>query len=317
MANTGMKIGHVNGYSLTPKINYIKDLLVLEDITSLGITETWLSYKIPKELVDIDGYRFYRAHRGSRGGTVGVYVRNNIDASKYQFTSQKNGALEALWLNVKVQNETIKIGFVYRPPIYTNLSESLNMLEFFLEIRPTCDEIVVLGDFNINLLDQGRASELLLHTLDTYELKQIVNDPTRKKSLLDIIAISNSDLVKSEVIHFDMHGITDHQLVLCNLLINLKKPPIKIKTYRDFRLFNFEEIERDLKQLEWIDLYNANNIEDKMQLFTKKLIHLFDNHAPLVTGRISKPKAEWYTDCIKVMTEERDRRLSKYKHTKN
>nr|CAI5854168.1 unnamed protein product [Callosobruchus analis] len=105
MANIGMKIGHVN------------------DISILGITETWLSYKIPNELIDIDGYRFYRADRGSTGGGVSVYVRNNIDASKYQITSQESGALEALWLNVKVQNVTIKIGFLYRPPIYTNLSE--------------------------------------------------------------------------------------------------------------------------------------------------------------------------------------------------
>nr|CAI5836700.1 unnamed protein product [Callosobruchus analis] len=245
----GMKIGHVNVCSLTPKINYKKDLLVLENISILGITETWLSYKIPNELIDIDGYHFYKADRGSRGAGVGVYVRNNIDASKYQITSQ-----------------------------------------------------------------ESRASELLL---DTYGLKQIVNDPTRKKSLLDIIVISNTDLVNSEVIHLDMHGITDHQLVLCNLLINLKKPPIKMKTYRDFKLFYFEEFERDLKQLEWADLYNANNIEDKVQLFTNKLMQLFDNHAPLVTRRISKPKDEWYADCIKVMTEERNRRLSKYKHTKN
>nr|CAI5834280.1 unnamed protein product [Callosobruchus analis] len=217
-------------------------------------------------------------------------------------------------ISLLFSNHRVKIGFVYRPPIYTNLSESLNMLENFLEdIRPTCDEIVVLGDFNINLLDQGRASELLLDSLDTW----IVNDPTRKKNLINIIAISNTNLVNSEVIDFDMHGITDHKLVLCNLFIDLKKPPIKMKTYRDFKLFNFEEFERDLKQLEWADLYNANNIGDKAHLFTNKLIQLFDNHAPLVKERISKPKAEWYANCIKVMTEERNRRLSKYKHTKN
>nr|CAI5854157.1 unnamed protein product [Callosobruchus analis] len=176
MANIGMKIGPVNVCSLTPKINYIKDLLVLEDISILGITESWLSYKIPNEFIDIDGYQ--PIEEVEVVGSVCMCAITLI-------TSQESGALEALWLNVKVKNVTIKIGFVYRPPIYTNLSKSLYMLEKFLE------DIIILGDFTSNInLDQGRASELLLDTLDTYGLKQIVNDPTRKKSLLDIVAIS-------------------------------------------------------------------------------------------------------------------------------
>nr|CAI5865207.1 unnamed protein product [Callosobruchus analis] len=109
----------------------------------LGVKETWLSDQIPDELLKIDEYNFLRIDRGTRGGGVGVYLC--LSTSKD-----------------------------------TNLTESIGRLYSCLEeIKPTCDEIIILGDLNVNLLQHSNS------------------------------AISNTDLVDSEVVHIDMHSIND------------------------------------------------------------------------------------------------------------
>nr|CAH7733082.1 unnamed protein product [Callosobruchus chinensis] len=135
------------------------------------------------EQIPDTGYKSNRstlkqADRGNRGGGMDAYVRSNINVSNLNVTRQVSGPLDNLWLSLKVSNVDNKIGFVYRPQNSTNLTESIGMLDKYLEkIKPTCDEIIVLGDFNVNLLQHSSAGELLLDTLDCYGLRQIVKNP--------------------------------------------------------------------------------------------------------------------------------------------
>nr|CAI5825638.1 unnamed protein product [Callosobruchus analis] len=114
-----------------------------------------------------------------------------------------------------------------------------------------------------------------------------------------------------------MHETTDHQLVCVELKTTIPKVAERYKIFRDFSFFNLEMFDRDMRMLNWQHIFYCQDIDAKGNILSNHILNLFDKHAPLVTRRISKPKAEWYTDCIKVMTEERNRRLSKYKHTKN
>ena len=41
----------------------------------LAISETWLSDKIPNELVNIPGFNVYRKDRPSHGGGVLIYIK--------------------------------------------------------------------------------------------------------------------------------------------------------------------------------------------------------------------------------------------------
>nr|CAI5869953.1 unnamed protein product [Callosobruchus analis] len=44
-------------------------------------------------------------------------------------------------------------GILYRPPNYKKLHASINMIDSYLqEIRPKCDEVILLDDLNINLI---------------------------------------------------------------------------------------------------------------------------------------------------------------------
>ena len=66
--NKRVKIGHLNIRSLLKKIDEIKILIHENSFDILAISETWLSDKIPNELVNIPGFNVYRKDRPSHGG---------------------------------------------------------------------------------------------------------------------------------------------------------------------------------------------------------------------------------------------------------
>nr|CAI5854691.1 unnamed protein product [Callosobruchus analis] len=134
------------------------------------------------------------------------------------------------------------------------------------EVRPKCDEVILLGGLNINLLNQSNPSQILNDLSETYYLTQIVTNPTRKTSLLDIIAISNTEMVQLVVVHFDMHEISDHQLTLCALSLKHKKQPTIFKTFRNFKYFNLGAFQADLLSFDWRDLYIAEHIDNKVEI---------------------------------------------------
>nr|CAI5834882.1 unnamed protein product [Callosobruchus analis] len=229
MASENLKLAQVNICSLCPKVNELKSVIVKESISILGITETWLSDRIDENLINIPDFDVIRADRGSRGGGAGAYVRSSLKASCIKL-DQPASELESLWLSVNISGLKIIVGIMNRPPNYKNLHASINMIDSCLqEVSPKCDEVILLGDLNNNSLNQINPSQVLNDLLETYDLTQIVTNPTRKTSLLDIIAISNTEMVQSDVVHFDMHEISDHQLTLCALSLNIKSNPLYLK----------------------------------------------------------------------------------------
>ena len=56
--NKGVKIGHLNIRSLLKKIDEINILIHQNSFDILAISETWLSDKIPNELVNIPGLMY-------------------------------------------------------------------------------------------------------------------------------------------------------------------------------------------------------------------------------------------------------------------
>nr|CAI5858486.1 unnamed protein product [Callosobruchus analis] len=140
-----------------------------------------------------------------------------------------------------------------------------------------------MGDVNINMLNLNRNSSLLQDFFETYNLCQI------------------AELVISSVSHIDMHELSDHQMIYCDLKIKCSKPSLKF----------------DLEGIDWQDLYFNDDTDKKLEIFSTKVLNLFDVHAPIVTRRVSKPKAPWYTYCVKQLIHERGKLLTKYKKSRS
>lgn len=315
------KVATFNVRSLFTGFNYLKDIFNKHKFDIVIITETWLSQAIPDNLVCIDGYRVIREDRQGRGGGLAIYHKNNILIRKITIEKNLNSSLEQLWVSFKINNINIGIGGIYRPP-NSGVADCINELENSVsQVLPIVDEIILAGDININMLNLVNSnSNQFLSFMEAYGFSIINNEPTRvnnvSSSLIDIIAISNLDLVVSNNT-IDAYEISDHSLVYCDMIFDSIKQKQSYRTFRDFKYFDYNMFFRDLISMPWGNLLLLDDVDELVNTFNEYILSVFDVHAPLKTIRISKPKAPWLTDPLKIMIKTKKAALSKYKRTKS
>lgn len=113
---------HVNIQSLRPKIDILSVEAQSYDI--LVFTETWLSASVSDSQLHIPNFsQPFRCDRKDRiGGGVAIYVRDSLHVTERQ-DLHING-LEAIWLEVRVNQRTLLIGGIYRPRMQTTTNGS-------------------------------------------------------------------------------------------------------------------------------------------------------------------------------------------------
>ncbi|KAK9739489.1 hypothetical protein QE152_g8991 [Popillia japonica] len=206
---------------------------------------------------------------------------------------------------------------------------------------PLCDELLCVGDFNINLLDinlldDSNSNVLSFNeVLGTYGLTQIISDPTRvtehSVSLIDLIITSNTDITLNSLVR-PIHNFSDHFSISCDLPIHnfsdhfsiscdLSLPPLRterpLKTFRNFKNFYYDAFYADLVNAPFYLVFDSEDIDDKIGVFNSLLTSLLDAHAPYKTCRTGMVYKPWITDTIKDMQKLRDQAFSKYKRTRN
>ncbi len=127
-----------------------------------------------------------------RGGGVAIYVREGLHATRRSDLSL-NG-LESLWIELIVNNKKLLIGGIYRPPDSNNndwllLEESIDRA-----FNQVCENIIVAGDFNINV--QQSNSNKMSRLITSYNAEQLISSPTHftenSNSLIDLIFVKDT-----------------------------------------------------------------------------------------------------------------------------
>lgn len=139
----------------------------------------------------------------------------------------------------------------------------------------------------------------------TFNFTQMVNTPTRGANILDLVLVSNPDIVKSLS---SVEGLSDHNLVLFNLCIPRPVRQRSIKHIRDYNKANFTKINSELS--EFLDYFRRSaslrSVDDNWLLFKNKLTSLVELHVPLVRirGDLGKP---WFSNTLKRLLEKKKR----------
>nr|CAH7765239.1 unnamed protein product [Callosobruchus chinensis] len=167
-------IGQLNIRSLFPKLEDLKNIFLSQpaDYSIFCITETWISPDITDSMLKIENYKLYRADRRvGRGGGVCMYIKESVATKQI---SPINTEIEQLWIEVKFKKQIYAIGTVYRPPSYS-VVDFLNCLELnIIDMLPKYDEIICLGDFNIDMLRTESSATIKLNkTLESLGLVQL------------------------------------------------------------------------------------------------------------------------------------------------
>lgn len=299
-------VAHLNIRSIRGKFDHVKDMLYNNPFDILGLSETWIDDSIQDSELYIGGYNVERNDRNTSGGGVACYINSNLIYNRRKDLEQED--LEILWFEVRLKHSQLYlIAIVYRPPNSSTdfFSKAELQLEKALHFN---SNIIVLGDFNCNMLTINPLSSKLKNMCTYLQLKQIISEPTRitntSRTCIDLILLPleknnfNHDVVSM--------GLSDHSLIFVDVKTQKVHTTPTIKRFRSFRNFDREKFLDEGGLLNWNDIYDTTNIDSKWSIFVNLFVKLCDKHAPIVSVRQRQNPSPWITDDYISLSRERD-----------
>ena len=189
-----------NARSVRNKADIIHQLIIDSKRSIVAITETWLTKNDSSILLQLTPTNFdiIQANRlsPSRGGGLAI-----IYSSEFKLLSSSipsTISCEILSCRFLLPN-SISIQFIpnYRPPslIFNNFLSELESL--FESI--TTDNLIILGDFNVQVNTHSLCSESFKKIIFAYSYNQLVNFPTHTSgNTIDLIIIPSDSAIISK-----------------------------------------------------------------------------------------------------------------------
>ena len=318
--NTMLKIGLSNVQSLVSHFSELSAFISAGNFDIVALTETWLKPSINDHLINIPGYYLIRNDRNHKGsGGVATYVKNSLKATVLFSPVSDDFNSEQLWLNIKLKNRSLILAVVYRPP-----SVPVSSLEYIdsnlFDLASDVDDVIVLGDFNVNLLKPAIPGGRKIRELcDIHDLEQLVDRPTyicnNAESILDLVMVRQRHKVKyiDQVIQ---PGISHHNFIFLVYDEFVPKHTANYVTTRNWKRLDLNAFNEDAVKAPWHLIYNEANINNMVATFNNVINHLLDVHVPLVTFKAKKSPSPWLNDDIISIMKKRDRAKSIFNQTK-
>lgn len=321
---TNKNISHVNVCSLNAFKLSLLEIWLCGDIGKhveiLCITE---HHRVYDDLarITLQGFTlaasFCRKYRKSRGGAC-IYVRDGTQYS--ELPKIKDLSIPKIFEVCGINLSGSYIICAYRPKTVKD-DNFINYLENALALvsRHRDRNIIICGDFNIDILVDSTESKEFISLLQSHCMKPFITEPTRitdhSRTCIDNI-ISNVDLNKSGVVEL---GLSDHTLQYASLNISVKKDNSKYyKLVRDLKETNLHKLSTQLLQMSWDEVYNEKDYNKCFDYFHDKLTEAFEICCPLikVRGDTNKNNKNWLTPGIKKSCETKRDLFIKSKVTK-
>ncbi len=312
-------------YSLLDEI--YETLVYRSDFDVVAISETWLKDNVPDTELDLNGYQLpFCRHRGSRGGGVMIYVKDEIVAIERSDLNLPN--IEMLWLEIKVQNKRIMFGTYYRAPG----ASAMVVDEFILCIDQTLDKVlnenpdmvILVGDFNDKCMSwDGDHSDSEMgfkfyNCINDRNLFQMVDEPTRItescSSLLDLI-ITDSPGYIDNVSTLPPLSDLDHCIIYGTINF-VDYTPSKI--YKEVWLYNkadWDVINTVLDTAPWHMFVNNGSVDDILNLYYEMLYRVIDDFIPRREFIRRKKDKPWMNGYLRHIISLRNRMNGVYNKT--
>lgn len=320
--NRLLKVSHVNAQSLLCHIDEFRTIFETSDFDIILISESWLKPSVNDNAISIPGYFIYRNDRLNRsGGGVCAYIKKQITTSILYFSDNTlNGRPEFLFLDCILNCTHVLIAVCYKPPnvSYTHLSDFESIL---LDFMPRYRHVIVMGDFNCDLLGPATYAQTYLTTmLRSCNMTILPLQPTHHTAttdtLLDVIAVSDPDNVVKHG-QYSTPGLSKHDLIFFVYNLIIPKSPPKFITYRNFNNIDMNSLLADAHLMPWHQILFENDVDVMVNTFSNLITALYNRHAPLVTKRVTKKPAPWINNFLRGLQKERDIAYRRAKRTKS
>ena len=180
---------HHNARSINA-IGRMEDYDILFDIVDnpfdiLIFTETWLT-KDKSDLCKFNGFQSLHHIRPidnnfnlkEKGGGISIFIKNGIDYIIRNDLTKMLPFMESCFIEISLNHKKFLIGGLYRPPD-TNANLFTEKLNEMLEPLKNTFQIILMGDFNIDLLKSTTYTNNFQLCLQSNYLVPTITEPTR------------------------------------------------------------------------------------------------------------------------------------------
>ena len=300
-----LSIVHNNIKSLRNKRDYIYAELNRFDI--ITISETWFSDNDKQENVQILGYnepvRRDRPDNSAYGG-VAIYVKNHLICKPRPDLAVQG--LEAVWVETKLNQDTLLIGCFYRAPDmnvrYWDLIE-----ESISKAYRTPHKFIVIGDFNADCT--VRPPPHLQRIMNMNNLHQLVSDPTRYEdetsTMIDLILTPSPDIIHKVGVLPSIQS--DH----CAPYLEITNSGSTCHTLTFKRkLYNYNKIDENkyidlLQRVDWNDIITTLSLDEAAAKFSERIMNAVDQCVPNKIVSIRENDEPWFTNDIRTLCEKK------------
>lgn len=268
------------------------------------LSETWMGEGEPFNYVLNNYTSIDQPGKRNKKNGVCVFVRNS-----FTFNNLNVNIVESDSLTLKIKNPTtnfeITLIAIYRSP---SLSADLflNGLESALGELRTHDNILLVGDININLNQVTDTCIEYFNIMSSNGFTSYINKPTRvqntSSSCIDHIFFKNTNVNADRVIgSIFKTDITDHYCTSIHLgdqntACNSNNISHNTSTIEKI---DYNKLLQALKTENWANVINNNNVHTMVQCFEQTLItHIGNSTTKIKISHRNRPLKNWITQGL-------------------
>ena len=260
----------------------------------------------------VPGYNIFRKDRvGNRGGGVIFYVREHLKCTQIEWVCVHN--LECIGLKIALSPQmSITLIGMYRPPSASNAFYA--ELQALLKECDTKNEVILLGDLNINWLDKSNRRQLK-SLLTNLNFTQLIKGPTRlttsSETCIDLVFSNKCERIQKT---FNMiTGLSDHNLILFSRKLSKNRFSCTKKTTSEQMRVPRREIPnltQTLNNINWDNYLTHNHVSDNCNVFMTVIQDTVSAFTRKIKAKPSKKNhLPWLNETICTLLKKRDHAL--------
>lgn len=302
---------HLNIQGQRNKISDLEILIEQKSPDFVCLSEHWATYD-EIEYLKLNNYNLSSCfcRRMLKHGGVSIYSKSglaDIEVIDLDFVNSEK-TFEAC--SIKCDYYKLIIVCVYRTPDSDIYSFVMHFEEMVIAFKNSffSFKVIVLGDFNVDVIKKDVKFKVLSQLLDSYNLQFIINEPTRitrfSRTCIDNIVINNN--VTSYEAGILQSGMSDHDAIFIKLM-DEKHNTSKLSediTCRRFSESGMNMYRSLLDGADWEFLGKYADAEACFCAFHDLLLHYLDICFPKITKKKRDNKSkQWITDAIRQLSQ--------------
>ena len=301
------------------------------EFSALCFQECWISNNDDTSHIQLDGYKLIKQSRGcsNKGGLL-LYLHEKFSHT-IRLSYDKSEIWEGLFIDITDGglSKPLTLGNIYRPPRdhignYTQFLEEITPI--IRQLEDLNNEIVLTGDFNINLLKINTRDIFteFFDTLTSHSFFPTITFPTRfsnrNGTLIDIFFCKLTEASISSLSGIIINQFSDHHpyFISMNIMKHKHTLPkfIKVRNNSKSALNNFYNEIAGINILDQLDTNPLANPNENYEKIEKIITTAHDKCFPVKLARFNKYKhsrSKWITQGILKSIQYRDKLYKKIK----